>query len=244
MKIKRIVLTFTLLAVAVGMSFLFTPDTVDRSATVEDNIVSTPLISGDRGSGAGILLNSTDILTAAHVLKDNGNMFVHFADDPNIKHKFRIINMYNKNDLAILRLEKSPGIRPAVVFCATPEIGTQVYSIGDPFQRQWMVRWGYVASKSGILAPEMLSDSDIVDYFKHTYTLDSHLLPGNSGGGIFDANNGAVVGMIGDISVEQFKQITSMGLSVMTLPIGIALPHQPEQLCSYLDDKKIGFYRT
>ncbi len=132
---------------------------------------------GPIGRGTGVLLDSTHVLTCAHMVSGAKTEF--YAYTYPLGNVVRAVpEIGNKNDdLLLLVLDSSVPVNVIPVF-SSATIGEPVTSIGNALgAMKWIVTRGTV------------SDTD--RYFMYTDTL---INPGNSGGPLFN-DNGEIIGL-------------------------------------------------
>jgi len=108
-------------------------------------------------------------------------------------------------DIAILHMKESSTTPYARLCTAEPESGTEVVAIGDPF--------GYVGSVSRGVISGIHRHVPDVGFYDMLQT-DTLLNPGNSGGPLFDVENGCVAGMNTLIMSMQNGGHTGIGFAV------------------------------
>lgn len=165
----------------------------------------------DEAYGSGIVVQSGDwgsrILTDAHVVQDARHIVAHIGDAR--KAPARVIAVSNdRDDVAIL---DAPVARVPPVALGTSKglaagqpIGVMGYPIPDAFEDE------HLGTKVSIYAGRIASVRD------GSLELDVPIIPGESGGPVFDAGNGAIVG----IAESRFDEERAIGFAT---PIDIAV---------------------
>lgn len=113
--------------------------------------------------------------------KLGNDFFIVFADGTRASGK--VIKLMPKWDLALIATSVSSGIPRATLNCNQLHSGDSVTVVGYPLSLPLSITYGHVMS------PELVPDAP-----RPLIALDDMLLPGNSGGPVFDAN-GAVIGI-------------------------------------------------
>lgn len=170
-------------------------------------------VAGGQGLGSGTLVAPNKILTAHHVL---------FGEDGMRKpEKITVViggKRYNgkvgkqemPSDLASVTLDESvPEWKGIRLSCDDKAVTKEeYYAIGHPHGMDKVVRYGHLAASGWAGTPfnpfdpitEKASFELFQNLFKHRYTYDIHLQPGNSGGGMFDSK-GNLVGVVSSVNV-------------------------------------------
>ena len=182
---------------------------IEMIAEVEDSVV---VVKTETGHGSGIIFKSEVvsetvtryyILTNFHVVKDGGEMKIHFGnviEDINVKD----FATYESYDIAVIRIETTEVLRVHPVGPiddnTTTEIirGQDVYAIGTP---QDIDKFNYVTQ--GIVSMSSYPYNGIVGL---ALMHDAELNPGNSGGPLFNLNGdliGINVAKVGTISTTE-----------------------------------------
>lgn len=221
-------LTIVAMAVYIGST--------QKLPTVEDNLKSTVIIeNGEAGIGSGVIVDSTHVLTAFHVVRDNTAPFksVIFFGTGERKNPAKIIAIDTTSDLALLELDKPTEFPAATFQCKTPTIGSEIYAVGAPFNYRWMIRWGHVASGEFLqqngqyFPPEQFLQNEML------YSSDLLAMPGNSGGPVFN-RYGKVSGIVDAIARKGADPFGGFYFHISYL---IA----PEQYCMFLDKNQINY---
>ncbi len=140
-----------------------------------------------QGQGSGFILDKQGhILTNNHVIEGAQIVEVTTAD----KHKFKaqVVARDRNHDLALLQIQGSSNLQPAVLAESTNlVVGQQVYAIGNPFGFNGTMTRGII---SAIRSIEMPSGNKIEDAIQ----TDASVNPGNSGGPLLNSH-GEVIGI-------------------------------------------------
>ncbi len=138
-------------------------------------------VRSGKGQGSGVLLDRHSVITNAHVVGQNPNPSLTFADG--VTRSGRVIAADRSYDLALVETE-SP-VEDRVELAAEESIvpGRLVVAIGNPYGFGWTVTTGVVSSVDRMLGG--------LDGLIQT---DAAINPGNSGGALVDLE-GKLVGI-------------------------------------------------
>jgi serine protease Do len=135
--------------------------------------------------GSGFLIDKQgSILTNNHVVEDADEIVVKLSDGT--EHKAKVLGRDKKTDVALIRIDKAPGVTP-IVFGDSDrlQVGEWVMAIGNPFGLENTVTAGIVSAKGRHIG------AGPYDNFIQT---DASINPGNSGGPLINLR-GEVVGI-------------------------------------------------
>lgn len=200
-----------------------------HQVTLKSNIDATVVVLNGNGLGTGVLVNNKQVLTAAHVIQDKKSPVYVMLKGSNQLYAIQSNIVTDDNDYALLTLQRPVKNVPVTLNCSTPEIGSQVYAIGHPHGFRWMVRWGYVAMDSIVYNPQVALPEEIQQKLDNQYTIDSAIMHGNSGGGVYDHNNNWV-GMADMVIQGPFGGYFNISMIV-----------KPEIACDFLTNSKVKF---
>ncbi len=130
-------------------------------------------VKSGRGQGSGVLLDKRSVITNAHVVGNNPNPSLTFADG--VTRSGRVIAADRAYDLALVETEAPVAAR--VTLAAEESIlpGKLVMAIGNPYGFGWTVTTGVVSSIDRMVGG--------LDGLIQT---DAAINPGNSGGALVD----------------------------------------------------------
>ena len=171
----------------------------------------------DGGHGSGTVIDKHHILTAKHVVIDqkDEDVFIKLSDGDKLKAKIVWVSGEG-HDIALLSTDEELPYR-ATVDCAGAKIGDEVTGIGYPFSMEMISSKLYVSGdrytgKGGVkVAP-----------------LDGTLLPGMSGGGVFN-DKGEVVGVVTALLAVSLGN--SLGIGGKS-PSGITMMQDAKDFCN------------
>lgn len=156
-----------------------------------------PLVDIEQGTslGSGMVLDvHGHILTNAHVVENAAEIRVRFYGDDELPA--RLVGIDPVRDLALLRVDGAPALRPVVPGDADDlAVGEWVIAIGNPFGLSHTMTKGIVSGKG---RAEIVSDR--LGYLDLIQT-DAAINTGSSGGPLFDMR-GRVVGVNTAINAE------------------------------------------
>lgn len=153
--------------------------------------VQTPPQDG-RGMGSGIIISKNGhIITNYHVIesivnKTDGQISVWTYEDQSTKEYIAKIVGYDKlSDIAVIKIELEDNFKyDRIIWGSEPDFGDTIYSIGHPQGMVWSLSRGIVSNpKRYITSP-----------WQRLIQSDTLIMPGNSGGPLFNAK-GELVGI-------------------------------------------------
>lgn len=145
------------------------------SATVE-------VLIGDQGHGSGVHLGNGYVLTAGHVAQSGAKLVV--EDTQGTKRDAEVLWTNTTYDVALLRVQDWANLKQRNLACRALIKGEQVSFEGNPLVIQDVTTWGRVAQPT----PQEIGP------WKQGVLVDAQIMPGMSGGPVFDAA-GAVIGI-------------------------------------------------
>lgn len=160
------------------------------------------------GLGTGVVIGGDLIITNHHVIDgaDVVNVYVYDENDTT-KYKAKILGVDPITDIAVLKFkDKLPKTITSVTWSDGPKVGDDIYSIGHPQGMSWTVSKGIIGN------PKRWPSTPWQTMIQH----DSLIMPGNSGGGIFD-EEGHLVGINTIIVQSQDKTNTQAWSLAVTL---------------------------
>ena len=141
------------------------------------------------GSGSGIVYDTDGhVITNYHVIQGASELFVTLADETTVPAK--VVGTDASNDLAVLRIEVSPGLLNPVPLGESESlrVGQFVVAIGNPFGFERTLTVGVVSALGRVIeSPDERFIGEIIQ-------TDAAINPGNSGGPLLDLQ-GRVIGV-------------------------------------------------
>ncbi len=175
-----------------------------KSAPVDNLVrisVNHPL--GDSG-GSGFLIGDRTVITAKHVVDVNDvPYFVQYSDGHIEMINNETIVRSNRDDLAMFQVQRTFGVELKIQK-ELAEIGDEIYIIGHPY----VYRTPYFST--GIVGSDRVKMRFIGGYYNEVVMMDAHIVPGCSGGPVFNMDD-EVVG----VAVGASRLITAMVDSVL-----------------------------
>jgi serine protease Do len=166
---------------------------------IDDNLNATVVVIGKSsegeikrpktpiGMGTGVVFGSDGLfVTNWHVIEKARNVvvFVYDKDDLN-EYETEIIGVDKVMDIAILKIVgELPPIMTKADFGEDPQVGEDIYMIGHPQGMVWTVSKGIISHDRRFVETP----------WQRMIQTDALLMPGNSGGPLFN-ENGNIVGI-------------------------------------------------
>lgn len=169
----------------ISMPHRFNPDVITKSK-------KRKVITGEwAGNGSGIIISKAGhIITNHHVIEDADDVEVEFIlNDEVQKFNAEIVQSDKVNDLAIIKIVdvNFDGVKelPYNFTTRSVDVATEIFVLGYPMALTLMgkdIKFtdGKISSKTGL-------DGDIT-----SYTISAPILPGNSGGPLFDTKGNLI----------------------------------------------------
>lgn len=143
------------------------------------------------GTGSGVLVSETEVLTAAHVVQVANSVTVEFPSGEEIRAS--VIASRPTQDVAMLRLAEPVSISPARMGDSDrTSVGDQVVVVGAPLGEGHTLTVGHVSARRAERG--LFYGVSTVEYLQ----TDAAINPGNSGGPMFNMS-GEVVGVVSHI---------------------------------------------
>ena len=189
----------------------------------------SPIPNKLKYSGTGFMFSSKDyVITNWHVIRGAKNIKVKFLNGEKINAE--VILQDSKNDIAFLKLERSPQLPASslrVGDSSSVKMGDKVFTIGYP--AHWVMGQNPKYTEGVVNALSGIKDDPAV------FQISAQIQPGNSGGPIFD-ESGNVIG-IAQASLDPQLTTESIGAipqnvnyAIKSSYISALLPMLPETL--------------
>lgn len=198
--------------------------------SIEQNQNSTVLIETDKAYGSGVVIADGYVLTAAHVTSYATKISIQFRDG---RTAVAIeVGRDEHRDLTLLRVDTT-GYEPVQTYCDMPELGQTTYTVGMGLSYMYSTYYGRVMlHENNIRKPE--SEQIEATILASTYSINETAYPGNSGGGVFDLESGALLGIV---------SMTGINTPPLPIPLVLRMPItyavKPPVICGYLDNNKV-----
>ncbi|MGH3675704.1 MAG: S1C family serine protease [Mycobacterium sp.] len=166
---------------------------------------SVVTVQRDGGIGSGVVLRADVVVTNAHVVGDDRDVSIVFADGTTSRG--RVLATDTVTDLAVVRTERKdlpvPQFRREL-----PQPGEIAVAIGSPLGFQNSVTAGVISGLHRDIPGSAAQTPSLVDLIQ----TDASISPGNSGGALLDAS-GRVVG-INEAYVPPAAGAVSLGFAI------------------------------
>ncbi len=178
---KRLLDPFTWCGLILALAVLFLLTGCGKEPVFEKNssVVKIKLLTGH---GSGVILENGYILTAAHVVTDLKTVSVYFED-----HSFTqadVLWTSKDADVALLKFKDTGRAEAAYLSCRVPAEGEAITAVGHPMAFENITTRGFITGAA------FKADG----HWKEVISADITILPGMSGGPVYDAA-GNVVGL-------------------------------------------------
>lgn len=152
-------------------------------ATLAPSTVKVVLSSGH---GSGVHIGGGFVVTAAHVVADQKLVVV--LTEAGDEQRAEVVLLDTLDDLAIVRIKSFAKLAASTIACRAPAVGEAISVRGNPLGLEFVSAWGRVSGLPRALA-----------HWRSVMIVNMAILPGNSGGPVFDADDrilGIAVGLI------------------------------------------------
>lgn len=146
--------------------------------SAENRIDTTVKIKVPDGHGSGVYIGENHVLTAAHVVNGQAGLIKVIAANGNEKLA-TVVWLNTDYDIALIRIkgDVQEGLAQAALSCGTPDVGEPLTAYGSPGPNDFLRFDGYVAGP--------VTEKHV---WREVVTVDMTILPGMSGGPVFDAD--------------------------------------------------------
>lgn len=143
------------------------------------------------GHGSGAHIGGGFIITAAHVVGAKKDIDIK-TDNGDIIKDVEVMWSNTAYDIALLRIKPPDSMESRNLSCEVPQIGDLITASGNPMEMEFVTHYGRIGS--GLQVVYWPPFSGLVQW-PISYVVDASLVPGMSGGPIFN-EYGEVVGII------------------------------------------------
>lgn len=197
----------------------------EQSRDLRDAVVMIQPADGSGGLGSGVVISQDGlILTARHVVAGMNGKTKISMHNGEVETGTVLWESSEGLDLALVRLDKFEKPLTSVYIRRSPVANNEAVTvIGHPLGSPWVSTKGVVASDEPISVPYMNAP------FASFLRIDATVAPGNSGGGVFDAD-GRLIGITSMMMVAR----TGGGFiqSASLVPIAFVVSNQA--ICTLL----------
>jgi serine protease Do len=201
-----------LLAIAVVCSVLFascTPKEVRLASRIQKSTVLVHILfsKGDKHGGAlcsGVVVSPHEILLADHCVNPPEGINIDkvwVRDYKDHAQEATIEKKDQQDDLALLKIKHAE--IPAKIALTQPPAGTTIWIVGMPLGITWAVTKGIISQ----------TDIEINGFTATFFVTDATVLPGNSGGGAWNAK-GELIGIV-SMSTSSLGVLGAAGLGIV-----------------------------
>lgn len=185
-----------------------------RRSVHEDRAAASSVLVGHvQGHGSGVVVGQNRVLTNRHVVEGVMGGVVILFDNGNERASRVLWKGEGTVDLALIEVDT--GDAPvAEIDCSRSPRGREVFTYGNPLAFRGVMTWGHVATNNENFA-DQLADAQL---------LDMHVIPGNSGGGVWSAADGRLVG-IATAMITHNGSITGHSVMLSASAICREVPH-------------------
>jgi S1-C subfamily serine protease len=165
---------------------------------------------GGASQGSGFLIDDTHLVTNEHVVAEADSFYVRFTDTD--WRELSVVGTDVYSDLAVLEVDSPPTDATSLSLTSTtPDIGTRVVAIGNPFGLSGSVSEGIVSGVNRTL--QGANNFSIAAGIQ----TDAAVNPGNSGGPLVDLD-GNVMGVINSGGGDNVGFAISSELALRVVP--------------------------
>jgi len=143
------------------------------------------------GTGSGVLVSATEVMTAAHVVQAANRVLVEFPSGEEIEAS--VVASRATHDVALLRLARPAPAAPAAIGDSDAvQVGDQIFVVGAPLGEGHTLTVGHLSARR--TERGLFFGTSSVEFLQ----TDAAINPGNSGGPMFNMT-GEVVGIVSHI---------------------------------------------
>lgn len=158
----------------------------------------------DGGHGSGVHIGNGFVITSAHVIETEQKLKIKLDDGRTVTATALWSN--RPYDVALLKLDEDERVKSAPLTCRKVEVGEVLVSRGNPGPIEFVQTYGRVAG-----LPRKVGS------IESAFVFDGTVVPGMSGGGVFDAR-GSVVG------INAALMAVPVGFGASLVPVSYIVP--------------------
>lgn len=199
--LQRGLLLFVLaISICLAGAFISFPKTV-HSKPMATSVVYVVMKDGH---GSGVSIGAGYVITAAHVAKDG---VLKIKNSLGVEQDAEVLWINEVYDIALLKASKPEQFAVSNLACRAPNIGEEITAEGSPLRTEFTKFWGHANGAPMKFGP-----------WGEVFSMDMTVLPGISGGPIFD-KSGNVVGIavgVAMLPLGMSNSVTGIGYGVPT----------------------------
>ena len=198
---QRIALLFAIgISICMG-GFFFAVKNKPKPVTVPAPTSVVKVVMKD-GHGSGVSIGNGYILTAAHVAKEG---VLKVKNSMGVEQDAEVLWLNEFYDVALLKVSKPELIGVSTLSCRAPDLSEEIIAEGSPLRTEFTRFWGHANGSPQKFGP-----------WSEVFSMDMTVLPGISGGPVFD-KSGKVVGIavgVAMLPLGMSNSVTGIGYGV------------------------------
>lgn len=180
-------------------------DSDELLSMVANTMKSVVRLETNKGTGSGVFVDETTILTAYHVVEGTSNVTITLPDYRGTI-KGMVIETDTWNDLAVVKIDNTLKnnnyqVRPITLATKEPRLGETVFIFGSPKGMDFSVTKGIVSNLDRVLS------------WRSVYQFDAIVHPGYSGGPLVN-ERGELTGIVVGVLNEDGKTYDGISFAV------------------------------
>lgn len=161
----------------------------EKTQIIKESMPKVFTILTEEGMGSGFLYKKGGyIVTNAHVVAGYSDVIVRNSSGQESIGK--VIGLSDYSDIALIYSEAYKDTEPLPLELSASEIGIEVIAIGSPQGFENTATFGYLTGSDREMSIEGYNF-----VYDHLYQIDAQIDQGSSGGPLFDASTGKVIGI-------------------------------------------------
>ncbi|MDE2104718.1 MAG: trypsin-like peptidase domain-containing protein [Patescibacteria group bacterium] len=202
-------LVVSLLTIGFGVAFVMALSVLPHRAAQSVPDGPTVKVVIPEGHGSGFSIGNGYIVTAAHVV--TGKTIVEVSGKDGRSASARVLWADTADDVALLKADDPDMFRADQLACRLVHTGERIRAVGNPLNEDFISTWGHIAG-----------DQRAVGNWREAYVTDITILPGMSGGPVYD-EAGEVIGISVGVSLTATTKdegsVTGMSFIVPSMTI-------------------------